>query len=227
MNSSDVMIMSWVTALSILIAGSVFADVKTQIAEAARPMDDGVPEVAILRLQKLAGTLRGPDAVEAKEKLAEALVMATQPTEALRVLEEAALRDSMTTKFLRAQALTQLHRDEEALPFYRSVAADERAARRIPAAFEVAETLRELGRNDEAIAAYGLLEDDARFGVTARLREAELFIGKGDGTTARQLLDATRPKAVADKREKRLLRARVELLNGNPYKSIGLLESLL
>jgi TolA-binding protein len=217
----------WALALSLFIAGSVLPDAKTQIAEAARPMDDGVPEVAVLRLQALVSTLRGADAVQAKQKLAEGLVKAARPGEALQVLGDATLRDSATAKFLRAQALTQLRRDQEALPFYQSVATDAHAAQRIPAAFGVAETLRELGRYDEAARAYATMGNDARFGVAARLREAELAILKGDGVTARQVLDATQPKKIADKREKRLLRARVELLNGHPEKTIELLDLLL
>ena len=38
----------------------------TEIAEAARPVDEGVPEVAVYQLQKLVSRLSGADAVKAK-----------------------------------------------------------------------------------------------------------------------------------------------------------------
>src|SRR5207248_2521205 len=78
--------------------------IKTEIAEAARPVDEGVPEVAVYQLQKLVARLSGTDAVKAKEKLAEALIAARRLSEALRLLEDPALRDSTSGKFLRAQA---------------------------------------------------------------------------------------------------------------------------
>jgi TolA-binding protein len=214
-------------AASIAVTTAALADVKTQIAEAARPLDEGVPEVAVWRLQKLAGALRGPDEVAAKEKLGEALVAAARPSEALRLLEESTLRDSAAAKFLRAEALTKLGRYEEALPFYEAVAQDRRATQRMAAAFGVAETLRVLGRWEGSIRAYAAVENDARFGVAARLRRAELFIDMGESEKARQTLDGTQSKSVADKREKRLLRARVELLSGHAAKTIGLLDSLV
>ena len=212
--------------MSIAVASFVLADAKKEIAEAARPMSEGIPEVAVLRLQKLIGTLRGADAAEAKKKLAEALVQSGRAADALSVLEDKALRDSATGKFLRAQALTQLRRNEEALPFFQSVAADSNAEEHVAAAFGMADTLRELGRTEEAIRGYASVENDARFGVTARLREAELFINTGDVAKAKESLDATQPKATADKREKRLLRARVELSSGHAVKAIELLDSL-
>src|SRR5438477_6687514 len=66
----------------------------TEIAEAARPVDEGVPEVAVYELQKLVTGLSGADAIKAKEKLAEALIAAGRSTEALRLLDEPVLRDS-------------------------------------------------------------------------------------------------------------------------------------
>lgn len=216
-----------IAAANVVATSSIFGDVKTQIAEAARPMDEGVPEVAVFRLQKLASGLRGPDALMAKEKLAEALVAAAQPAEALRVLADGGGPNSSMARFLRAQALTQLRRYGEALPLYESVARDQGAGQRTAAAFGVAEALRELGRKSEAISAYAAVENDARYGVPARLREAELFIDKGDVGKATQALQATEAKTVADKREKRLLHARVELQSGRASQAIALLDSLL
>jgi len=87
--------------------------------------------------------------------------------------------------------------------------------------------LRALDRADEAIRAYHALENDPRFGISARLREAELFIAKQDSVMAKRTLDGTQTKIATDKRQKRLLHARIELLNQRPEKAVGLLDSLV
>src|SRR6059058_771470 len=158
---------------AIAFAGPASGQIKTEIAEAARPLDEGVPEVAIYQLQKLTGRLSGADATKAKEKLAEALIAARRSTEALHLLEEPALRDSTSGKFLRAQALAGLNRYGEALQLYRGIANDNSGPQQVSAAFGAAQMLRALDRVDEAIRAYQALENDPRFGVSACLREAE------------------------------------------------------
>src|SRR6478672_8999641 len=114
----------------------------TEIAEAARPVDEGVPEVAVYQLQKLVSRLSGADAVKAKEKLAEALIAAWRSTEALRLLDEPVLRDSTSGKFLRAQAFAALNRSSEALQLYREVANNDSVPQRAAAAFGAGEMLR-------------------------------------------------------------------------------------
>src|SRR5947207_4837561 len=212
---------------AIAFAGPASGQIKTEIAEAARPLDEGVPEVAVYQLQKLVGRLSGTDAIEAKEKLAEALIAARRSTEALHLLEEPALRDSTSGKFLRAQALAGLNRYGEALQLYREIANDNSVPQQAFAAFGAAERLRALDQADEAIRAYHALENDPRFGVSARLREAELFIAKQDSVMAKRVLDGTQTKITTDKRQRRLLHARIELLNQRPEKAVELLDSLV
>src|SRR5438477_10603344 len=212
---------------AIAFAGPTSGQIKTEIAEAARPLDEGVPEVAVYQLQKLVGRLSGIDAIEAKEKLAEALIAARRSTEALHLLEEPALRDSTSGKFLRAQALAGLNRYGEAFQLYREIANDNSVPQQAVAAFGAAEMLRALDQADEAIRAYHALENDPRFGISARLREAELFIAKQDSVMAKRVLDGTQTKIATDKRQKRLLHARIELLNQRPEKAVGLLDSLV
>jgi outer membrane protein assembly factor BamD (BamD/ComL family) len=212
--------------LLLLICSSVPAETQSEIAEAARPIDEGVPEVAVERLQNLSRRASAKDRQPVQEKLGEALLAAKRPADALRVLEQKTVRDSATAKFLRGQALAELRRYADALSLYGEVAADARAPQRSPAAFGVAEMFRALQRTDEAIAQYRRLENDGRFGVAARLRQAELLLEKRDLIAAKRVLDATEPKEIAQKREKRLLRGRLELANGHAEKAIELLESL-
>src|SRR5438105_7325990 len=209
----------------IAFADLAFAERTNEIAEAARPIDEGVPEVAVYQLQKLIARPNGVDQIKATGKLAEALIAAQRPTEALHLLEDPLLRGSTSGKFLRAQAFAALNRYDEALPLYREVVQSNDL--QLAAAFGTAEMLRALDRTDEAINAYRSLENDPRFGIPARLREAELFIAKQDSAMARRLLDATQTKIVRDKRQKRLLHARLELLNQKPERAIGLLDSLV
>src|SRR5947208_7386638 len=199
----------------------------TEIAEAGRPVDEGVPEVAVYQLQKLVTGLSGADVVKAKEKLAEALIAAQRSTEALRLLDEPVLRDSASGKFLRAQAFVALNRSSEALQLYREVANNNSVPQRAAAAFGAGEMLRALDRADEAIRAYRALENDPRFGISAHLREAELFMAKQDSVMAKRILYGTQTKIATDKRQKRLLHARIELLNQRPEKAVGLLDSLV
>jgi outer membrane protein assembly factor BamD (BamD/ComL family) len=210
-------------AAHLVIVSQIFAS--AEIDDAARAIDDGIPEVAVTRLEKLAGALRGEEALEAKQRLAEALIAAKRPARALPLLEDPILLDSTNAKFLRAQALAELKRFDEALPLYQEV--ENRAGvQQRAAAFGVAEMMRGLGRTDDAIRQYRILESDPRFGVAARLRAAELLIMKQESAMAKRTLDLTQAKTMADKRQKRLLRARLDLLNQRPDKGAELLDSI-
>jgi outer membrane protein assembly factor BamD (BamD/ComL family) len=206
-----------------LIGPPIFAS--AEIDEAARAIDDGIPEVAVVRLQKLADTLRGEEALEAKQRLAEALIAAARPATALRLLEDPSLVDSINAKFLRAQAMAELKRFDEALALYQQVE-NRSGPQQRSAAFGVAEMLRAIGRTDDAIRQYHVLDIDPRFGVRARLREAELLIVKQESAMAKRSLDQVQAKTLSDKRQKRLLRARLELLNQRPDKTVELLDSI-
>src|SRR5206468_12982281 len=95
------------------------------------------------------------------------------------------------------------------------------------AAFGAAQMLLALYQSYEVIRAYHALENDPRFGVSAFLREAELFIAKQDSVMAKRVLDGTQTKITTDKRQRRLLHARIELLNQRPEKAVELLDSLV
>src|SRR5436309_4999692 len=54
---------------AIAFAGPASGQIKTEIAEAARPLDKCVPEVAVYQLHKSVRRLSETDAIEAKGKL--------------------------------------------------------------------------------------------------------------------------------------------------------------
>src|ERR1041385_8163390 len=153
------------------------ADIASDLAQAARPLAQGVPEVAVVRLQTLlARNLSPEDWRRVAEKLTEALVASKRSADALALLADARLRDSGAAKFWRAQALASLQRWGEALVVYDAVAAESGSPFRTSAMFGAAEMLRALQRRDEALARLQMLFADATWGITAKLRAAELFV---------------------------------------------------
>ena len=87
------------------------ADISLDIAEASAPVSEGVPEVAVVRLQALlAKQLSDPEWRAVVEKLAEAQIAARQPEATLVLLADARVRGLPWVKFWRAQALAGLKR---------------------------------------------------------------------------------------------------------------------
>ena len=204
------------------------ADIASDLAQAARPLAQGVPEVAVVRLQTLlARNLSPEDWRRVAEKLTEALVASKRSADALALLADARLRDSGAAKFWRAQALASLQRWGEALVVYDAVAAESGSPFRTSAMFGAAEMLRALQRRDEALARLQMLFADATWGITAKLRAAELFVENNDPVNARRVLDDMEPVSAGQRKERRLLRGRVELLLHHPEKAIGAFEALL
>jgi TolA-binding protein len=211
-----------------LLAQLAHADNSSEIAEASAPIAEGVPEVAIVQLQELLNNnLPEAESHAVVEKLAEAQIAAKQPENALVLLADSRVRELPWAKFWRAQAFASLRRWAEALPLYEQLASDERSAFRSAATFGAAETLRALGKRDEALKKFTLLIYDNEWATRAQLRAAELCIETGDATGARRLLEEIQPTTVAERRERRVLRARLELIQRRPERAIGIFQGLL
>src|SRR5207245_9904752 len=136
--------------LCVLVGEASRAGVSPERAEEAAPLAEGVPDVAVVRLQALLGrNLPGEGWRAVAEKLAEALVAAKQPADALTLLADPRLREISSTKFWRAQALASLRRWTEALPLYEESARADNSPFRESAIFGAAEMLRALERRDE------------------------------------------------------------------------------
>jgi thioredoxin-like negative regulator of GroEL len=211
-----------------LLAQLARADVSTEMAEASAPTAEGVPEVALVRLQALLNNnLPEADWRAVVEKLAEAQIAAKQPENTLTLLQDARVRDLPWARFWRAQAFASLHRWAEALPLYEQLPKDEGSPYRSEATFGAAETLRALGKRGEALKKFTLLIHDKEWSTRARLRAAELYIETGDAAGARRLLDETQPTSVAERRERRVLRGRLEVIQRRPERAIGIFQGLL
>jgi TolA-binding protein len=214
--------------LSILFSQFARAEISAELAEATSPLAEGVPEVAVARLETLLDkNLTHPEWRAVAEKLAEAHVGAKQEEAALVLLADSRLRELSWVKFWRAQAFAGLRRWADALPLYQQLEADETSSFHKAATFGAAEMLRALGRPDEALTKFSVLTRDKEWATRAQLRLAKLYIDKGDASNARRVLDDMRPESVGEQNERRLLGGRFELILQRPEKAISALEGLL
>lgn len=196
--------------------------------EAMKPLQSGVPEVAVTRLQALLN--KNPPTAEGRQiagTLAQALIAANQPEDALRLLEDPRLRDLPGSKFWQGQALAGLGQPAEALSHYEQAAADGNPAFYAAALFGEAEMLRALNRGDEAIGKFSSIFHEPNFGVQAQLHTVELYLDRSDTANASRLLDKLHPTKAADRKERHFLRGRLEMTSRWPEKAIGTFESLL
>src|SRR5207247_10119641 len=155
----------------IAVASLARADISRQLAEAAQPLAEGVPEVSVVRLEGLLKqNLAESDWRAVAEKLLEAMVAANQTADAFKLLANPRLRQSLSANFWRAQLLAGSHREAEALPLYQQIAADSNSSFQIDARFGAGEMLRALGRTDEALQIFSELFRDQKWSVRAQLR---------------------------------------------------------
>ena len=203
------------------------ADTSADLAQASGALSEGVPEVAVVRLQLLLNkNLPEPEWRAVAEKLAEAQVVANEPEDTLVLLTDARLHDLPWTKFWRAQALASLHRWADALPLYEELT-DESSPFQRAAIFGAGETLRALGKCQDALRKFILLAHDKKWGARAQVRAAELHIELGNAPEARRLLEQMQPASVAERRERRVLRGRLELISHRPERAIGMFQVIL
>jgi len=211
-----------------LLAQFARADISVEIAEASAPLTEGVPEVAVARLQALLNKdLPDADWQIVAEKLAEAQVAAREPEDTLVLLAGPRLRGLPWAKFWRAQALAALSRWADALPLYEELTRDRGSPFDGAATFGTAEMLRALGKRQQALGKLDLLFNDKEWITRAQLRAAELSIEMADAPNARRLLAEMRPTLVAERRERRVLRGRLELILQRPERAIGMFQALL
>ena len=203
------------------------ADVSPEIAQASAPNLEGVPEVAVVRLQSLLNkNLTEAERRAVVEKLAQAQMAANEPEDTLVLLADARLRDLPWARFWRSQALATVQRWAEALPLYEELA-NETSPFQKAAVFGCGETLRALGKRSEALARFLVLVHDKEWGTRAQLRAAEMYIQLSDAPEARRLLEQMQPNSIPERRERRVLRGRLELISHRPERAIGMFQAIL
>src|ERR1700736_1138857 len=217
-------------AAAILIALAAFgrAEISSQLIEAVSPLSEGVPEVAIIRLQSLLKqNLSESDWRAVAEKLLEAMVAANQTADALKLANDPRLRQSSAATFWHAQLLVGLHLEPEALALYQQVAADKSSSLHNDALFGAAEMARAMGRREEALQNLSVLFRDPKWNVRTQLRAAEIYLDKSNASSARRLLEKAQPKTIAEKKERHFLRGRRELALRRPERALAIFESIL
>jgi TolA-binding protein len=198
------------------------------LRSAIAPLEEGVPQVAIERLQNfLEQNPVGPEQEIARRKLAEALVRAGRLEEALKLFADPALTMDAEATFWDAQALAGLGRWAAALPLYARVAADEKSALRSEAAFGQSEALRALGERKEAMRVLKSLEGVTQWSTRAKLGKAQLMLEQDDLAAADHLLRETKPQLATERNERRFLFGRLNLAQGHFEKAIETLSVIL
>jgi outer membrane protein assembly factor BamD (BamD/ComL family) len=211
-----------------VIAAVARADVSTEIAKSSAPMNDGVPEVSAARLQGLLNKdLPDADWRAVAEKLAQAQVAAKKPEATLVLLADARVRELPWAKFWRAQAFASLNRWSDALPLYEQLAIDERSQFRNAAIFGAAEMQRAQGKREQAVEKLKFLFREPEWATRAQLRAAELYIDMGNAPDAQHLLSEMKPRSVGERRDRRALRGRLELILRRPERAAGMFQALL
>src|ERR1700726_497882 len=200
----------------------------TQLAEAAKPITEGVPEVAVVRLQGLLKqNLSESDWRIAAEKLLEAMVASNQTADAFNLLADPRLRQSPSANFWHAQLLAKTHREAEGFALYRQITVDNNSPFRLEARLAAAEMLRALGRTDQSLQTFSELFGDSKWTVRAQLRAAELYLDKSDAVNAQRLLEKVQPSTTSEKRERHFLHGRLEVVLHRPDRAIMIFESVL
>jgi tetratricopeptide (TPR) repeat protein len=217
-----------IIAVNVLPLVSLRADFSADLSVASKALADGVPEVAVIRLQSLLGKSGTGDQWQTTAReLVKAFLAAQRPSDALSLLDDARLPPNSSSTFWRAQALADLGRWSDALPSYQAVAADNASPFRVEAIFGTSEMLRALGRFDEALQNLMPLLQEKDWQTRAALRSAELLLGRSDILNARRMLDGIEGEGVAERKERRFLRGRLEMAQHRPDRALSIFESLV
>ena len=196
----------------------------SRIGKATQAADEEVPEVAVARLRAL---LPGaPDVESWRElaaKLAPALIAAHLPEEALKLLADPRWEKSPAWNYWRGQALAALGKWSDALPCFQAATSGPFSA---DATLAEGQAYEATGQTDEALKVFGSLFRNNRWSTRARLRYANLLLERSDWSGAERILDQVNPTTTSDRKERRLLKARVELLRHRPDRALPTFESL-
>ncbi len=216
------------TLALVLVATPARADEPLLPEHVTQPLANGVPQVAVVRLRELLSrNLPDEQTLPLKAKLAESLVAAGEPAEALALFQDSAMRALPDHNFFHAQALAALSRWSEALPLYQEIASQPSSAYQSHGVFGEAEALRALGRAEEALRVLAPLTRNDRWKVRARFRSVELLLGKHDVDAAVRLLDSVTPTTPAERKERRFLRGSIAAKENKRDRAINLFASLL
>ncbi|MDD5349840.1 MAG: tetratricopeptide repeat protein, partial [Chthoniobacteraceae bacterium] len=207
---------------SVLPAAPAFSADRGPLDEALRALDEGVAEVAVVKLREQLALSPDPALCrEAKTKLAEALLAAGRTDEALKQAAD----PEVQAPLLEARIQAAAGRWEEALALYAPVASDPKSPQYLPAVLGKAESLRALGRLAEAAATLESVAANAPACVTLRLAEYRLE-QEQPAACARLLSGIREPLAEPERKWKRYLDAQLLLAQNKMAQAFDQFEAL-
>ncbi len=203
------------------LAAILLATNADRIAGARSALEDGLPGVAI---SKLEGVPTGKRDAEFAVLLARAYVEGGHPSSAVDLLKLDPSRHGRD--FWLAQAFAALGRPKEALDCYRS----EKKTPAFPAEAVLGEAamLRSLGRPDEAILALETMKHwpDAHLLCLAQFEEVEALLDLGRAVPAHTVLDTVVSGDSKDVARREFLTARALAMQGDDAGAIRLFDAL-
>lgn len=222
---------TWFTALLFTCQSLLAASFGSLMGTAQSAMDDGLWDVAVLRLTMAADA---PDAPAERQKeiqlmLAESLIRGNRPSEAIAVLGQSVLRDSVETPFWMGQALAGSGRYREAVETLLPIAADPSHPLRAEAALTAANLQLSLAQPDEALGTLSLLAEspDAGLSVVSRLRRVAILLDLGRVAEAREMFPKAENLPESMKHQANLIGGFLLLAEGNAKDAQPLFEALL
>ena len=194
--------------------------------QALRAMDEGIPQVAIQKLNEcLASKLEAPDRVAVIFQLARAEFAAGRAEETLKTLQQipAPLNDDAT--FLKARALTSTGRLTDALPLYHALAA--RSGASLDYKLAEAECLHATGRTAESIQLLEPLAADTNAPAILKLRLADFYIGQKQIEQCEELLKGVHAFSTVEKKWRNYIDGRVLLESKNYPGAMAAFDDVL
>jgi len=179
---------------------------------------DGLWEVAEMHFRQcladpsLTSDLKSQVAI----RLAESLIRAGNPKEALELLGQSFVAKNPATPFWKAQALAAQDRFSEALGIFRILLADPATPHRTEAGFTQASLQLVLGQADAALETLAQLipNSDAATGVKIQLYQVEILLDLKSTSEARQAMPGEAAIATADRPLAAFLNAQLLLNEG-------------
>ncbi len=211
-----------------LLLGQAHAAPTPELGERIRAAQEaaasGVPEVAVARLTTLLRSSADTESWRAvANALAPALIQARQAKETLQLLNDSRWERSSSWNFWRGQALAEMRQWSEAIACFQAASHGDRGP---DATFGLAQAYEATNQSAPAVQTLKTLYRDQKWNVRARLRAANIALEESNWNAADRLLDEINPTNMPDRKERRILKARVELQRHRPERALPTFESL-
>lgn len=188
---------------------------EARLAEARKAMSEGLPQVAIYKLSQPLPGQTPEDRKAMGLLLAQALVAAGRPQEALYILEKTPEPRDEETSFLLANAYAATGRSESALKLYQNLAETSGSAFRAQAVIGLSRMLTALQKEPQAIEALTNYAKEGQGANVHALELARLQLDAAQPLEAVKTLERLSSLAPEEQKEATYLLARANLKAGN------------